>query len=368
MIQPAIAPANQHQFPCKQCGALLTFEPGTDTLKCPYCGAANHIEKLTAVVEEQDYNTFLRQAPDAADTIETCAVKCDSCGAESTLPAGTTSGRCPFCGQPIVAQTTAKRTIRPKSLLPFNVNKAQAIESFHAWLGSLWFAPGDLATFADRGKIDGCYIPAWTYDCDTVTAYTGERGEDYWETETYTTTENGQEVTRTREVQRTRWWPVSGTVRNTFDDVLVLASESLPARCRDHLEPWDLQALVPYQDDYLSGFVTETYQVDLPTGFERAKAIMDPTVRNTIEADIGGDHQRISTANTRYYHVTFKHILLPLWISAYTIRGQTYRFLVNARTGKVTGERPYSPWKITLAIFAALVLVTLIYLVATYHR
>ena len=30
--------------------------------------------------------------------------------------------------------------------------------------------------------------------------------------------------------------------------------------------------------------------------------------------------------------VTFKHVLLPVWISAYLYAGQTYRFLVNART------------------------------------
>jgi hypothetical protein len=95
---------------------------------------------------------------------------------------------------------------------------------------------------------------------------------------------------------------------------------------------------------------------------------MEPTIRRTIEADIGGDHQRIGYANTTYHNVTFKHILLPLWISAYTIRGQTYRFLVNARTGKVAGERPYSPWKISLTIFAALVLITILLLVVNHHR
>ena len=37
-----VAPASsqtQHEFPCKQCGANLQFQPGTRTLKCPYCGA-----------------------------------------------------------------------------------------------------------------------------------------------------------------------------------------------------------------------------------------------------------------------------------------------------------------------------------------
>jgi LSD1 subclass zinc finger protein len=357
----------QHQFPCRQCGGMLTFEPGTDSLKCPYCGAMNQIAASAAPVEELDYNTYLRQSHDSAETVEVSSVKCGACGAESTLPPGTTSGRCPFCGQPIVAQAVSKRQIKPQSLLPFAVKREQAADAFRTWLAGLWFAPGDLVKFADRGKIDGCYVPAWTYDCGTTTAYTGERGEDYYETETYTEVVNGREETRTREVLRTRWWPVSGVVTRAFDDVLVLATDTLPPKCRDHLQPWDLQSLVAYQDDYLSGFVTETYQVDLPNGFERAKGIMQPAIVRTVEQDIGGDHQRIGTLNTSYQHVTFKHILLPMWISAYSMRGQSYRFLVNARTGKVAGERPYSVWKITLLIFAILVLLVVAMLIAN-HR
>ena len=48
--------------------------------------------------------------------------------------------------------------------------------------------------------------------------------------------------------------------------------------------------------------------------------------------------------------VTFKHILLPVWLVAYRFRGRTYRFVVNARTGRVQGERPWSAWKIALAV------------------
>jgi len=48
--------------------------------------------------------------------------------------------------------------------------------------------------------------------------------------------------------------------------------------------------------------------------------------------------------------VTFKHILLPVWLAAYKYRGKTYRFVVNGRTGAVKGERPWSWVKITIAV------------------
>jgi hypothetical protein len=225
-----------------------------------------------------------------------------------------------------------------------------------------------LATCAEKGKIDGCYVPAWTYDCDTTSEYSGERGDDYTETETYTEMVNGQEETRTRQVTKTRWWPASGTVQDQFDDVMVLATNSLPPRCRDHLEPWDLKSLVPYQDEFLSGFVTEMYQVDLPGGFETAKRNMAGTIRQTVESNIGGDHQRISSIETDYRDITFKHILLPLWISAYSLRGHTYRFLVNARSGKVAGERPYSAWKITAAVLTIAAALAILFVFISMHN
>jgi hypothetical protein len=79
---------------------------------------------------------------------------------------------------------------------------------------------------------------------------------------------------------------------------------------------------------------------------------MDGAIRESVRRDIGGDEQRIHTVKTQYANVTFKHILLPIWISAYRYQDRVYRFLVNARTGQVQGGRPGSWWKITLAVAA----------------
>jgi hypothetical protein len=98
------------------------------------------------------------------------------------------------------------------------------------------------------------YVPYWTYDADTTTSYRGERGDDYQVQESYRTVENGEEVERTRTVTKTRWTSASGVVSRFFDDVLVLASRSLPHAVTERLEPWDLANLTPYQEAYLSGF------------------------------------------------------------------------------------------------------------------
>jgi LSD1 subclass zinc finger protein len=360
-------PPKQIEFPCKQCGANLTFDPGTQSLKCTHCGTINEITDATGSIDEEDFLTTLQRLTSQEPTHEQLSYKCVGCGADAVFPPDVTAGACPFCGSAINAAGQSKKAIKPRALLPFSITSRQASESFQQWVASRWFAPSELKKRAQQSAIHGAYLPAWTYDSDTKSAYTGERGEHYYETETYTETENGQTVTKTREVQRTRWWPASGIVFNKFDDLLVMASESLPPKLLGHLQPWDLKNLHPFADGYLSGFVTESYQVDLAQGFDRAKQLMVGPINSTIQNDIGGDEQRIISVDTEYKNIRFRHLLLPVWISAYRYQEKVYRFLVNARTGEVRGERPYSAMKIVMLILI-IAIATVIAVIAMSHR
>lgn len=83
---------------------------------------------------------------------------------------------------------------------------------------------------------------------------------------------------------------------------------------------------------------------------------MDRMIARDVKYDIGGDDQRIGQIDTQISDVTFKHILLPIWLAAYKYRGQSYQFVVNGRTGRVQGERPYSAWKIAFAVVIGVIL------------
>jgi hypothetical protein len=251
----------------------------------------------------------------------------------------------------------------PESLLPFTVDLRDARDSFTAWLRTLWFAPNALRKLAALGQLSGVYIPYWTYDAMTVTFYEGERGDNYTTTESYTDA-NGNRQTRT--VVHTRWTPVSGEVRHFFDDVLVCGSTSLPADLLDRINDWNLGKLEPFRPDYLSGFRTERYSVDLRGGYKDAKQQMEPTIHRLVCRDIGGDHQQVRSKRTRYSAVTFKPLLLPVWVAAYRFHDQTFQIVVNGRTGQVAGRRPWSGWKIAgfvtlLLLFFALIAFLVIY-------
>ena len=343
------------QFPCGQCGAKVEFVPGTAALECPYCGHSNPIPQSEEDIRELDFRGHLAGLAEQEETVEIQTVRCDTCAGETTLEPNVTAGACAFCGANIVATAKSSKAIKPRSILPFEIDRDVARTAFRDWVDGLWFAPNLLKQYARTdSRLTGVYTPYWTYDASTTSWYTGLRGDVYYVTETYVTMVNGKPTTQTRQVQKIRWTPASGVVWNSFDDILVLASTSLPEKYANKLTPWGLENLVPYQDAYLSGFRAESYHVSLDDGFEQAQGVMDGHIRTSVRRDIGGDQQQITSLRTQYDDVTFKHILLPVWMSAYRYKKKVFRFLINGRTGEVQGERPWSFWKIFVLVVAIL--------------
>jgi hypothetical protein len=206
-------------------------------------------------------------------------------------------------------------------------------------------------------------LPYWTFDSYTSTDYTGQRGDNYQDTETYT--QNGEQKTRT--VTKTRWSSASGNVQRHFDDVPVPATKSVLPKYLERLN-WDFGGLVSYEPAYLSGHKAQTYQVSLEEGFERFKQIAEQVIRSDIRQDIGGDQQQISAMDTSYSDTTFKHLLVPVYASAYKFNNKVYQVVINGRTGEVQGERPYSWIKIAALILAILFLILLIVLISSMMR
>lgn len=359
--------SEEHRFPCATCGADMRFDPGTGQLTCDHCGNSEPIDhgpwQRAEAVAELDFEAALAAPDDASEAEETRASECPNCGALVEFDPEVHATECPFCATPVVTGTGTRRQIKPRAVLPYALDEAAARRAMTDWLGALWFAPSGLRDYARKGRrMAGIYTPAWTFDADTKSRYKGQRGTVYYDTRTVT--RNGK--TRTVRVQRVRWRRVSGQVKRFFDDVLVIASAALPERFRQGSGHWDLTRLEPYRPEYLAGFRAEAYTIDLGDAFVQAREIMDRQILRDVRFDIGGDRQRVDQVETQIRDVTFKHILLPLWLAAYKYRGKSYRFVVNGQSGEVTGERPWSIWKIAAAaILLAIVAGAAGYLFAT---
>lgn len=359
------APPVGKLFPCLNCGAKVEFDPRERSLKCPYCGHTSAVEDGAGTVEERDFDEYAnKQVKESTRAIagRSSQTKCGGCGAMVLLEDKVVTTACPFCGTHLENKPEAvEGMLPPESLIPFRLDLRAARESFDKWLAGLWFAPNALKKIANLGQLAGVYIPYWTYDAMTYTRYRGMRGDDYQETEYYTERDaNGNEVQRSRTVTKTHWYPVSGEVQHFFDDVLVCGSKSIPVHLIQGLEPWDTGELEPFQDAFLAGLKTERYAVDLKQGLKIAKQMMQPTINQLIREDIGGNHQIIETTDTRYFGVTFKHCLLPVWVANYRYQEKLFQILINGRTGKVSGERPWSFWKILGLVAIILLVIALI--------
>ncbi len=347
-------------FPCKQCGAALVFSADAEALKCSYCGFVNKIPHPHKPIVEHDLTRAIQRiehapkiAPDSP-----MEVSCPKCGGSFKMPLRLRSTRCPYCDMPIVTNMDIFMPLAPESLLPFALSQKEARAAFRAWVGNLWLAPSALSKYTQtEGKFEGIYLPYWTYDSATESYFRGLRGDTYYERVLRTRYIDGRAVEVEEMVPRIEWTPVSGTVQRTFDDVLIGASDTIPRTLIRALEPWDLEHLVPYDERYLSGFESETYRIALDEGLHYAKNYMEYAIREDVRRRIGGDHQQIHELKIYYHDTTFKYLLLPVWTAAFRYRGKTYRFAINARTGEVQGERPYSGWKIFfLVLFVLLVL------------
>gem|GEM_PF-37208 len=367
--------ATGRKFPCPGCGAKLDFNPAQRELKCPYCGYAETIAPASDEVRERDWEEYWQNANAHGETIagRSSEVQCKACAAVVLLEDKVALDHCPYCGNDLENKpVTAKNMILPEGVLPFRVDQKSAVAAFNHWIHGRWFAPRDLKQLANLGRMGGLYVPFWTFDSMTYSHYTGQRGDNYQEQETYTEPEtyfttdaNGNQVsqsrmvTKTRMVTKIRWWPVMGDVEHFFDDVLVCASHSIPAGMINELAPWDLQNVEPFQAEFLAGFQTERYTVELEDGFNTARSIMDGEIRTLCCRDIGGDHQQLATVNTQHAAITFKQILQPVWLAPYRYRDKTYRIAVNARTGEVVGTRPYSYWKVVFVVLAILAVIAI---------
>jgi ribosomal protein S27E len=344
----------------------MQFDPASGGMKCPFCGQSQALAAPPggAKVAPHELDEFLAAGASKLQVLsgQALQVSCDGCGSVVAFEPPEIAGLCPFCGAAMVAQAkAADPLIAPDGLLPAKVPKDQAMSEVRQWLQTRWFAPNALKRVARPEGINGVYLPFWDYNADTASRYSGARGEHYWETETYTETDsNGNSVQQTRQVQRTAWYPASGEVERHFDGVLVAASKAVAEAKLDALEPWDLESMCPYEPAYLAGFKAQRYQVELPDGFEKAKGVMRKAIVDDVRRDIGGDEQRVDDVETQYSNAMFRHLLLPVWIGAYRFQSKVYQVAVNARTGEVQGERPYSVAKIALLVGAILAIIVMI--------
>ncbi len=340
---------------CKNCGGVMEFDVESQALKCPNCGTTEKIEKRAGSVREHSLTAYAKRENRARQKSST-TMQCPSCGAMVEVEAGSTAKDCPYCGTAFVLAEKQLESIVPDGVLPFKIDKDRVGEIFRRWMKGRWLAPGELKTLYQQDKLQGIYIPYWTFDAEASASYFAEGGR---ERQIRYRNSKGEEETRIE----IHWYPTSGRVRHFFDDVLIHASDRLDDGLIKGIEPFHTKDIPTYSPDYLSGYSAEVYTVDLDDAHQDARQEMERRLYSMAEQDVLARYSHVRNLRLEpcFREETFKHVLLPVYATAYHYKGRQYAVLVNGETGRIEGEYPKSAVKIALIVLAVLLFVALFF-------
>ncbi|NOJ80122.1 hypothetical protein [Myxococcus xanthus] len=287
---------------------------------------------------------------------------CQSCGARLVLEPALRTTRCPYCAAPAVVERPPVPGVpEPVFALGFALTHMAAKEHVARWLRSRSRFTRSGIRSAAPGEVRGVYVPAYLYSVLAQARYRASIGENYQETETYTTTENGKRVTRTRTVTRTEWRSLEGERVSYVADVLVTASKGLDNAELEALEPFDLRGLARYTPALISGWMAEEPSLTLAQCQALARKEAVERVGGLLSRFMPGDSHRDLEHQSRLDWEALDVCLLPVWVLAvrYAEDAPPLRVLVNGQTGAVHGEAPISSWKVLSALVALLAVLAL---------
>lgn len=325
---------------CPNCGATVRFDPSLGKTHCEYCGYSCELPETDNENDicEHDFESALHTESFNWGE-QKKSVECKQCGAVSIYDALETAAECPFCGSTSVMPAANDNTIAPGAVCPFSVPKEKASEKFTTWLKKKWFAPRKAKKNAQPEAFQGVYLPYWTYDAQTSSSFTAQVGYDRRVKDS-----NGNTKTETT------WKHVNGVYEQFIDDETVMASKRHSNSIIVSCEPFDFSQMVPYSPQVMAGFIAERYSLGLKEGWEKAQNTIQSKLRNEITqyARSHWSADRVSSVkfSTHYSDITYKYLLVPVWISSFKYKDKVYQFAVNGQTGKVGGKAPVSAMRV----------------------
>lgn len=348
---------DKYDATCPSCSASIKFDPANGTLTCPYCGYEETIPQPELdgdkTAKELKFDETLKTENFDWGT-EKKIVICDACAAESVYDALEVANVCPYCGSNHVMESAAENALAPNGVCPFEVTLEQANANFQRWIKGKWFAPNEAKRKARADAFTGVYLPYWTFDTKTASRYTARYG-------IHRQIKEKDGKTRTE----TDWYTTSGFYQEFIDDHLIRATTRYDESILRSVEPFNTNSSRAYSKEYLSGYAAERYSIGLEDGWKKAQKEIHSHIKSQISNQIRLRHNADVVNDihfsTVHSDVTYKYVMLPLWLSSFGYNGKTYQFMVNGQTGKVGGQSPISTIKVTIAVLALLAVIAMIY-------
>lgn len=341
---------------CDGCGANMVFDPQAQKLYCAHCGSTKEISG--EYTEEINIAYALSGEGGAWQAKEACVFRCDNCGAKVVLAGGETANSCPFCGTAHVTKSDELAGLKPNALLPFLFNSDNAIGFSKKWAKKKLFAPSKFKKKMGIDNVKGVYTPCFTFDSLTTSTYYGRVGKRH----TRTVGSGKNKRVETYIV----WRNISGNYNGRFDDVLVTAGSKFDQEKLDKISPYSTNDGKLFNEAYMLGFMAYRYDYEIQDCWDYAKGRIDESIKRGILSQYVYDVVDYLNVSTEHSNVTYKYVMLPVYIGNFNYKKKLYNFYVNGCSGKVTGKTPVSPWRVLTAVLLGCALVAGIALLAAF--
>lgn len=331
----------QNDLLCANCGGQCSYSPVARALSCHSCGTPHAID----VDPDADPAREFHYHPDLPHTeqpqmTQDRTYNCQTCGGSVIFTGPVLSENCAYCDGALVLEGTDE-SYATLGLIPFEIAGDAAQDRAIAWTQRRWAAPNDLASIVSKGRVAGIYVPFWTFDSkeavDYMVRYRVKQGKNW--------------VTRR----------FKSAMTTRFDDLLMPASPHVTPLIRDGiLHDFDPDRLKPYEPAFLAGFAAERHHQTVKEGLAANAPDKDLLLRNRIKRHSGKSRITSISYKTDTTGITYRRVLLPVWILHYTYADKPMKVVVCGLHGRTFGERPFSNSKLlgfsALLSLAALVL------------
>ncbi len=329
--------AGAQVFSCPKCGGHQAFDLDHQGLRCTYCGYMQPAGTAALpAAADQPVDLILPTEKGHRWAEADHQLACERCGSVTVLGAGQKTSQCAYCGSNQFLETAeAADLLEPQTIGLMEIDAVKAAEAIRTWLGRGLYAPDDLPKRAKIQSLRPAYYPFWTFN-GTL--------EARWNCEI-----------RVGTGDTAYWVPRHGTEYVMFSDVLVPGLTKLaPAKLKGIL-PFELKRTTAYKTAYLAGWPALSYDRSMADASLLAREQVVQDLRRTVGRRIepGEEKRNLQVGGGKWSGLSFKHVLLPLWIGTYSYQDTVYDFLVNGQTGKVTGDKPRDDFKVKLTWVAA---------------
>jgi len=331
------------EYKCTNCSGAVKFDSGTQKMKCPYCGAEfeiSAIEEYQKQLQVPGKDSLNWDGKDPAKTWDENELddlstgSCPSCGAELLGDKNTVAMVCPNCGNSQIVLKRLTGLLKPEYIIPFKLDKKAAMEALKNFYTGKRLLPDCFREKNRVNSIQGVYLPFWLFDANA------QGNVRYKATRILSWSDSNYRYTKTDFYSVMR----SGSMR--FEKIPVDGSERMDDEYMDAIEPFDYSQLKDFQTAFLSGYLTEKYDVDAEKSKERAAKRIKSTVETEFaKSVIGYMSVRTESSTVSVENGKVSYSLFPVWILNTIYNKESYMFLMNGQTGRLVGRLPADPGK-----------------------